>query len=46
MILNDEGDVFSWGDNDCGQLGHGEGQNQKTPKKIEDLSKIFISHIS
>ena len=46
MILNDEGDVYSWGDNDCCQLGIGEGKEQKTPKKIDTLSKFFINRIS
>jgi alpha-tubulin suppressor-like RCC1 family protein len=46
MILNDEGAVLSWGDNDNGQLGHGKGEKQGTPKKIESLSKIFINRIS
>lgn len=46
MLLNDEGAVLSWGDNDHGQLGHGEGVKQGYPKKIESLSKIFINRIS
>lgn len=46
MVLNDEGNVLSWGDNDVGQLGHGEGGLQKIPKKIDALFKIFINRIS
>ncbi|CAI2381701.1 unnamed protein product [Moneuplotes crassus] len=46
MVLNDEGHVFSWGDNDCGQLGIGEGAKQNIPKRIESLKRIFINRIS
>ena len=46
IVLNDEGNVLSWGENDYGQLGTGEGAMQKYPKKIETLNKIFINRIS
>ena len=46
MVLNDEGEVLTWGDNDAGQLGHGEGVKQNTPKQIATLKGVFINRIS
>lgn len=46
MLLNDEGNVLTWGDNDDGQLGHGEGKSEKSPRKISTLEHIFINRIS
>lgn len=46
LLLTDEGHVLSWGDNDYGQLGTGEGEKQNIPKRIDSLKKIFIDRIS
>ena len=34
LVLTSEGEVFSWGQNNCGQIGTGTTTNQSTPKKI------------
>ena len=33
--------VFSWGDNEFGQLGNGKNENENKPQKIEFFSKSF-----
>jgi alpha-tubulin suppressor-like RCC1 family protein len=45
MALTESGRVFSWGDNDFGQLGLGNREDLKTPKLIE-LNEVFIEKIS
>ncbi|XP_067848698.1 RCC1 and BTB domain-containing protein 1-like isoform X2 [Heptranchias perlo] len=34
MILTTEGEVYSWGYNNCGQVGSGSTANQATPRKV------------
>lgn len=34
VVLTSEGEVFAWGQNNCGQIGSGTTTNQSTPKKI------------
>lgn len=46
MLLNDQGNVMSWGDNDTGQLGHGVGEKEDTPKIIESLCRFYVNRIS
>ena len=46
LALNSDGNVLSWGDNESGQLGVGDGKNQDIPKVIESLVKVFINRIS
>lgn len=38
--------MYSWGDGDFLQLGHGNKNDIKTPKKIETLSEIKIVSVS
>jgi len=38
LALTADGAVWSWGGGDSGRLGHGDGQNQLLPKKIEALA--------
>jgi alpha-tubulin suppressor-like RCC1 family protein len=33
--VSSDGDVYTWGDGFCGQLGHGDKRPQLTPKQIE-----------
>ena len=37
LALTADGAVWSWGDGASGQLGHGDGQTQLLPKRIEAL---------
>ena len=41
-LLNDKGDVFSFGNNDCGQLGYGNFFLSKQPKIIKCLKGKII----
>ena len=34
VALTSEGEVYAWGQNNCGQIGSGTTTNQSTPKKI------------
>ncbi len=37
MVLTDEGEVFSFGEGGCGQLGHGDDEDELVPQVIEEL---------
>jgi len=43
LVLVEDGRVFSFGNNDSGQLGHNTKQNQITPKCIEEFLALGIS---
>jgi alpha-tubulin suppressor-like RCC1 family protein len=45
MVLTKRGQVFSWGYNNCGQLGH-RNKNYLTAPKIINLKRISIKKIS
>jgi len=34
LCLTSDGDIFSWGQNNCGQIGSGNTTNQSTPRKV------------
>lgn len=34
MVLTDDGEVYAWGYNNCGQIGSGSTSNQTTPRKV------------
>ena len=36
----DDGFVYSWGNNEYGQLGHGDTEDRKVPTLIDGLTKI------
>ena len=46
LALNSDGNVLSWGDNESGQLGIGEGKSQDAPNIIDTLLKVYINRIS
>jgi alpha-tubulin suppressor-like RCC1 family protein len=35
LALTDKGELYSWGDNDCGQLGLGDRQDRNLPSLVE-----------
>lgn len=44
--LTNKGEVFSFGENASGQLGHGNFESQHQPLQIEALKDVKISSIS
>ena len=40
IALDKQGQVFTWGIGNCGQLGHGNKEDQKMPKKINLSEKV------
>ena len=45
--LTKNGEVFTWGDNSCGELGHGDlGGRRSVPTKVESLDGLVIAKIS
>ena len=40
--LTSDGAVYTWGDSECGQLGHGDENNQHTPKRVEALASVSV----
>jgi len=40
LALSAEAEVYSWGDNDYGSLGHGDVDARGVPSRIESLSRI------
>lgn len=46
LAINANGDVYSWGEGVFLQLGHGNKNDVKTPKKIEGISGKKIVSVS
>ena len=46
MILTRQGSIYSWGQNDFGQLGHGDHKNRTTPEKVENLNGRKVTQIA
>ena len=44
--LTRQGEVFSWGDNIFGPLGHGDEEDRSVPTKVESLDGLVITKIS
>jgi alpha-tubulin suppressor-like RCC1 family protein len=44
--LTKKGEVFTWGDNDSGQLGHGDRKERRIPTKVLGLDGLVITKIS
>lgn len=44
LAITKDGSVYSWGRNECGQLGHGGTDRYELPKLIESLSHLKIVH--
>lgn len=40
LALNNDGTVWAWGFNDCGQLGDGTYINRNTPVKVKNISDV------
>ncbi|XP_039252770.1 RCC1 and BTB domain-containing protein 1-like isoform X2 [Styela clava] len=47
MVLTDDGEVYAWGYNNCGQIGSGSTSNQTTPRKVNAcIGNKRIIHIA
>ena len=44
--LTKNGDVYAWGSNGSGQLGHGDNEPRTIPTKVESLDGRVITKIS
>jgi alpha-tubulin suppressor-like RCC1 family protein len=44
--LTKKGEVFTWGNNGSGQLGHGDNDERTIPTKVAGLDGLFIIQIS
>jgi len=46
FAIGEEGELFSWGRNRCGILGHGDVHYQPTPKRVEALRGVRVNSVS
>ena len=46
LALTADGAVWSWGDGDCGKLGHSDEQRQLLPKKIEAFAGRHVAAVA
>jgi len=40
LALSREGEVYSWGEGDCGSLGHADGGERAMPSRIDSSSRV------
>ena len=46
VALTKKGEVFTWGKNNHGQLGHGDKENRIVPTKVAALDGLVITKIA
>jgi alpha-tubulin suppressor-like RCC1 family protein len=46
FAIGGDGELFSWGRGVCGLLGHGDTQDQPSPKRVEALRGVRVSSAS
>lgn len=46
FVIDAAGDLWSWGDNENGQLGHGDTNDRETPKLIEALKGKHTAEVT
>jgi alpha-tubulin suppressor-like RCC1 family protein len=44
--LGEAGELFSWGDGEHGRLGHGDEEDQPSPKRVEALQGVRVSSVA
>ena len=42
-ILTRQGTVYTWGDNELGQLGHGDYKSRATPERLDGLDEKRVT---
>ena len=45
IILTDKGELYSWGENICGQLGHGDFDDRSAPTKLNSLGDKKVTDV-
>ena len=45
-MCNKDGELFTWGHGACGKLGHGDDNEQQTPKRIDALDGVKVTMVS
>ena len=45
VILTNRGDVYTWGENEYGQLGHGDFNPRRAPEKVESLGQKKVTDV-
>lgn len=46
VALSQDGEVWTWGNGECGQLGHGWGENRNEPKSVDALATRTVAAIA
>jgi alpha-tubulin suppressor-like RCC1 family protein len=46
FAIGGDGQLFSWGRGNAGRLGHGDMQNQRSPKRVEALRRVCVSSVA
>jgi alpha-tubulin suppressor-like RCC1 family protein len=46
FAIGADGKLFSWGDGEHWLLGHGDEQNQPSPKRVEELQAVRVSSVA
>jgi alpha-tubulin suppressor-like RCC1 family protein len=46
FAIGEAGELFSWGRSGFGRLGHGDGQDQPSPKRVEALRGVQVSSVA
>jgi hypothetical protein len=46
FAIGEDGEVFSWGRGCYGNLGHGDKQDQRSPKRVEALRGVRVTSVS
>jgi alpha-tubulin suppressor-like RCC1 family protein len=47
VALTKKGEVYTWGQNENGELGHGDMEDrERTPTKVSSLSGVVVNHIA
>jgi len=42
----DDGRVVTFGNNESGQLGHGDNENAYIPRVVEDIAERYVRNVS
>jgi E3 ubiquitin-protein ligase HERC2 len=46
FAIGENGELFSWGSGDGGFLGHGDGQPEPSPKRVQALQGVQVRSVA